>query len=74
MSPGLGVGDEVLTFLQPSSDFGFGVESLSFMQMSKLYHVHKQHLHVPERDIESYVLAADGLGPADTPRSGRAHV
>ena len=37
MSPGLGVGDEVLTFLQPSSDFGFGVESLSFMQMSKLY-------------------------------------
>nr|XP_045365647.1 ras-responsive element-binding protein 1 [Camelus bactrianus] len=30
-----------------------------------IHHVLKQHLHVPERDIESYVLAADGLGPAD---------
>uniref|UniRef100_A0A8B9Y068 C2H2-type domain-containing protein n=1 Tax=Bos mutus grunniens TaxID=30521 RepID=A0A8B9Y068_BOSMU len=32
-----------------------------------IHHVLKQHLHVPERDIESYVLAADGLGPANTP-------
>ncbi|XP_033263950.1 ras-responsive element-binding protein 1 isoform X1 [Orcinus orca] len=32
-----------------------------------IHHVLKQHLHVPERDIESYVLAADGLGPADAP-------
>uniref|UniRef100_A0A8C2RIC1 Ras-responsive element-binding protein 1 n=1 Tax=Capra hircus TaxID=9925 RepID=A0A8C2RIC1_CAPHI len=36
-----------------------------------IHHVLKQHLH---RDIESYVLAADGLGPADTPAEapGRA--
>ncbi|KAB0358535.1 hypothetical protein FD754_002691 [Muntiacus muntjak] len=32
-----------------------------------IHHVLKQHLHVPERDIESYVLAADGLGPAEAP-------
>ncbi|ERE78548.1 ras-responsive element-binding protein 1 isoform X2 [Cricetulus griseus] len=33
-----------------------------------VHHILKQHLHVPERDIESYVLATDGgLGPTDTP-------
>ncbi|XP_073939055.1 ras-responsive element-binding protein 1 isoform X3 [Castor canadensis] len=33
-----------------------------------IHHILKQHLHVPEHDIESYVLAADGgLGPAETP-------
>lgn len=33
-----------------------------------IHHILKQHLHVPEKDIESYVLATDGgLGPADTP-------
>uniref|UniRef100_A0A8C3WF26 Ras-responsive element-binding protein 1 n=1 Tax=Catagonus wagneri TaxID=51154 RepID=A0A8C3WF26_9CETA len=39
-----------------------------------IHHVLKQHLHVPERDIESYVLAADGLGPVDATAeaSGRA--
>ncbi|XP_049998668.1 ras-responsive element-binding protein 1 isoform X1 [Alexandromys fortis] len=32
-----------------------------------VHHILKQHLHVPERDIESYVLATDGgLGPTDT--------
>lgn len=32
-----------------------------------IHHILKQHLHVPEKDIESYVLATDaGLGPADT--------
>nr|XP_035959808.1 ras-responsive element-binding protein 1 isoform X3 [Halichoerus grypus] len=30
-----------------------------------IHHILKQHLHVPEHDIESYVLAADGLSPAD---------
>ncbi|NP_001391688.1 ras-responsive element-binding protein 1 isoform 4 [Mus musculus] len=33
-----------------------------------IHHILKQHLHVPEKDIESYVLATNsGLGPADTP-------
>uniref|UniRef100_A0A2I3H1U9 Ras-responsive element-binding protein 1 n=1 Tax=Nomascus leucogenys TaxID=61853 RepID=A0A2I3H1U9_NOMLE len=32
-----------------------------------IHHILKQHLHVPEQDIESYVLAADGLGPAEAP-------
>ncbi|XP_052013436.1 ras-responsive element-binding protein 1 isoform X4 [Apodemus sylvaticus] len=33
-----------------------------------IHHILKQHLHVPEKDIESYVLVTDsGLGPADTP-------
>ncbi|XP_066233076.1 ras-responsive element-binding protein 1 isoform X2 [Saccopteryx leptura] len=32
-----------------------------------VHHILKQHLHVPEQDIESYVLAADGLGPRETP-------
>uniref|UniRef100_A0A8C5L4C2 Ras-responsive element-binding protein 1 n=1 Tax=Jaculus jaculus TaxID=51337 RepID=A0A8C5L4C2_JACJA len=33
-----------------------------------VHHILKQHLHVPEQDIESYVLAADSaLGPAETP-------
>uniref|UniRef100_A0A452QGP1 Ras-responsive element-binding protein 1 n=1 Tax=Ursus americanus TaxID=9643 RepID=A0A452QGP1_URSAM len=30
-----------------------------------IHHILKQHLHVPEHDIESYVLAADGLSSAD---------
>ncbi|XP_040839956.1 ras-responsive element-binding protein 1 [Ochotona curzoniae] len=31
-----------------------------------VHHILKQHLHVPEHDIESYVLAVDsGLGPAE---------
>ncbi|XP_034886700.1 ras-responsive element-binding protein 1 isoform X4 [Mirounga leonina] len=29
-----------------------------------VHHISKQHLHVPEHDIESYVLAAGGLSPA----------
>lgn len=40
-----------------------------------IHHILKQHLHVPEQDIESYVLAVDGgPGPSDTPTeaSGRA--
>ncbi|XP_057554421.1 ras-responsive element-binding protein 1 isoform X2 [Hippopotamus amphibius kiboko] len=39
-----------------------------------IHHVLKQHLHVPEHDLESYVLAADGLGSAEAPAeaSGRA--
>ncbi|KAM7099611.1 ras-responsive element-binding protein 1 isoform 2-T5 [Molossus nigricans] len=32
-----------------------------------IHHILKQHLHVPEHDIESYVLAADGLGPKEAP-------
>ncbi|XP_031214325.1 ras-responsive element-binding protein 1 isoform X2 [Mastomys coucha] len=33
-----------------------------------IHHILKQHLHVPEKDIESYVLATNsGLGPADKP-------
>ncbi|XP_070371750.1 ras-responsive element-binding protein 1 isoform X2 [Equus asinus] len=38
-----------------------------------IHHILKQHLHVPEHDIESYVLAAEGLGPAEAPAeaSGR---
>ncbi|XP_017653263.1 ras-responsive element-binding protein 1 isoform X3 [Nannospalax galili] len=39
-----------------------------------IHHILKQHLHVPEHDIESYVLAADGgLGPTEmsTEASGR---
>ncbi|XP_005327546.2 ras-responsive element-binding protein 1 isoform X1 [Ictidomys tridecemlineatus] len=39
-----------------------------------IHHILKQHLHVPEHDIESYVLAVDGgLGPAEVPAeaSGR---
>nr|XP_005603611.2 ras-responsive element-binding protein 1 isoform X2 [Equus caballus] len=38
-----------------------------------VHHILKQHLHVPEHDIESYVLAAEGLGPAEAPAeaSGR---
>uniref|UniRef100_A0A8C9H030 Ras-responsive element-binding protein 1 n=1 Tax=Piliocolobus tephrosceles TaxID=591936 RepID=A0A8C9H030_9PRIM len=32
-----------------------------------IHHILKQHLHVPEQDIESYVLAADSLGPAEAP-------
>ncbi|XP_062952674.1 ras-responsive element-binding protein 1 isoform X2 [Cynocephalus volans] len=33
-----------------------------------IHHILKQHLHVPEHDIESYVLAADGgLGPTEPP-------
>uniref|UniRef100_A0A2K6EZS1 Ras-responsive element-binding protein 1 n=1 Tax=Propithecus coquereli TaxID=379532 RepID=A0A2K6EZS1_PROCO len=33
-----------------------------------IHHILKQHLHVPEHDIESYVLAADGgLGPGEAP-------
>ncbi|XP_011280474.2 ras-responsive element-binding protein 1 isoform X3 [Felis catus] len=38
-----------------------------------IHHILKQHLHVPEHDIESYVLAADGLSPAEAPveASGR---
>ncbi|XP_068413748.1 ras-responsive element-binding protein 1 isoform X2 [Eschrichtius robustus] len=39
-----------------------------------IHHVLKQHLHVPERDIESYVLAADGLGPADAPAEAPGRV
>ncbi|XP_029098526.1 ras-responsive element-binding protein 1 isoform X3 [Monodon monoceros] len=39
-----------------------------------IHHVLKQHLHVPERDIESYVLAADGLGPADAPTEAPGRV
>ncbi|XP_034366024.1 ras-responsive element-binding protein 1 isoform X2 [Arvicanthis niloticus] len=32
-----------------------------------IHHILKQHLHVPEKDIESYVLVTDsGLGPTDT--------
>ncbi|XP_057643408.1 ras-responsive element-binding protein 1 isoform X2 [Chionomys nivalis] len=38
-----------------------------------VHHILKQHLHVPERDIESYVLATDGgLGPTDTPTDASA--
>ncbi|XP_058411307.1 LOW QUALITY PROTEIN: ras-responsive element-binding protein 1 [Diceros bicornis minor] len=38
-----------------------------------IHHILKQHLHVPEHDIESYVLAAESLGPAEAPAeaSGR---
>ncbi|XP_048204516.1 ras-responsive element-binding protein 1 isoform X2 [Perognathus longimembris pacificus] len=35
-----------------------------------IHHILKQHLHVPEHDIESYVLAVDdnnSLGPAEIP-------
>ncbi|XP_054447896.1 ras-responsive element-binding protein 1 isoform X2 [Pteronotus mesoamericanus] len=32
-----------------------------------IHHILKQHLHVPEQDIESYVLAADGLSPKEAP-------
>ncbi|XP_006864169.1 PREDICTED: ras-responsive element-binding protein 1 isoform X2 [Chrysochloris asiatica] len=32
-----------------------------------IHHILKQHLHVPEHEIESYVLAADGGVPADGP-------
>ncbi|ELK28477.1 Ras-responsive element-binding protein 1 [Myotis davidii] len=32
-----------------------------------VHHILKQHLHVPEHDIESYILAADGLGPKEAP-------
>ncbi|XP_011365344.1 ras-responsive element-binding protein 1 isoform X3 [Pteropus vampyrus] len=32
-----------------------------------IHHILKQHLHVPEHDIESYILAADGLGPKEAP-------
>ncbi|XP_021567377.1 LOW QUALITY PROTEIN: ras-responsive element-binding protein 1, partial [Carlito syrichta] len=33
-----------------------------------IHHILKQHLHVPEHDIESYVLAADaGLSPVEAP-------
>ncbi|XP_057410824.1 ras-responsive element-binding protein 1 isoform X2 [Balaenoptera acutorostrata] len=39
-----------------------------------IHHVLKQHLHVPERDIESYVLVADGLGPADAPAEAPGRV
>ncbi|XP_007466471.1 PREDICTED: ras-responsive element-binding protein 1 [Lipotes vexillifer] len=39
-----------------------------------IHHVPKQHLHVPERDIESYVLAADGLGPANAPTEAPGRV
>uniref|UniRef100_A0A8C6E5R5 Ras-responsive element-binding protein 1 n=1 Tax=Moschus moschiferus TaxID=68415 RepID=A0A8C6E5R5_MOSMO len=41
---------------------------------SCVHHVLKQHLHVPEHDIESCVLAADGPGRADAPAEapGRA--
>lgn len=34
-----------------------------------IHHILKQHLHVPEHDIESYILAADGLGPKEAPMS-----
>ncbi|XP_062040289.1 ras-responsive element-binding protein 1 isoform X1 [Lepus europaeus] len=42
-----------------------------------VHHILKQHLHVPEQDIESYVLAADGggrggLGPAEAPAAAAA--
>ncbi|XP_055451081.1 ras-responsive element-binding protein 1 isoform X1 [Psammomys obesus] len=38
-----------------------------------IHHILKQHLHVPERDIESYVLATDGgLGLTDTPPEASA--
>ncbi|XP_051050390.1 ras-responsive element-binding protein 1 isoform X2 [Phodopus roborovskii] len=38
-----------------------------------VHHILKQHLHVPERDIESYVLATDsGLGPTDAPTEASA--
>uniref|UniRef100_G1TPT0 Ras-responsive element-binding protein 1 n=1 Tax=Oryctolagus cuniculus TaxID=9986 RepID=G1TPT0_RABIT len=42
-----------------------------------IHHILKQHLHVPEQDIESYVLAADGggrggLGPAEAPAAAAA--
>ncbi|XP_038440035.1 ras-responsive element-binding protein 1 isoform X2 [Canis lupus familiaris] len=30
-----------------------------------IHHILKQHLHVPEHDIESYVLATDSLSPAE---------
>ncbi|XP_036901261.1 ras-responsive element-binding protein 1 isoform X1 [Sturnira hondurensis] len=32
-----------------------------------IHHILKQHLHVPEHDIESYVLAVDGLSPKEAP-------
>ncbi|KAK2113114.1 Ras-responsive element-binding protein 1 [Saguinus oedipus] len=32
-----------------------------------IHHILKQHLHVPEHDIESYVLAADSLGSTEAP-------
>ncbi|XP_016057906.1 PREDICTED: ras-responsive element-binding protein 1 isoform X2 [Miniopterus natalensis] len=32
-----------------------------------VHHILKQHLHVPEHDIESYILAADGLGSKEAP-------
>ncbi|XP_051026095.1 ras-responsive element-binding protein 1 isoform X2 [Acomys russatus] len=38
-----------------------------------IHHILKQHLHVPERDIESYVLATDGgLGLTDMPTEASA--
>ncbi|XP_049739012.1 ras-responsive element-binding protein 1 isoform X2 [Elephas maximus indicus] len=38
-----------------------------------VHHILKQHLHVPEHEIESYVLAADGAGgPADGPATEAA--
>ncbi|KAM4834687.1 ras-responsive element-binding protein 1 isoform 2-T2 [Thomomys bottae] len=42
-----------------------------------IHHILKQHLHVPEHDIESYVLAVDddnngSLGPAETPAEASA--
>ncbi|KAM9233988.1 ras-responsive element-binding protein 1 isoform 3-T3 [Dugong dugon] len=38
-----------------------------------IHHILKQHLHVPEHEIESYVLAADsGGGPADGPAAEAA--
>ncbi|KAF6345566.1 ras responsive element binding protein 1 [Rhinolophus ferrumequinum] len=32
-----------------------------------IHHILKQHLHVPEHDIENYILAADSLGPKEAP-------
>ncbi|XP_028712377.1 ras-responsive element-binding protein 1 isoform X2 [Peromyscus leucopus] len=38
-----------------------------------VHHILKQHLHVPERDIESYVVATNGgLAPTDTPTEASA--
>lgn len=39
-----------------------------------IHHILKQHLHVPEHDIESYVLAADGLSPAEAPAEGSVRI
>ncbi|XP_029800854.1 ras-responsive element-binding protein 1 isoform X2 [Suricata suricatta] len=39
-----------------------------------IHHILKQHLHVPEHDIESYVLVADSLSPAEAPAEASVRI